>query len=206
MRKNIKRKKIYRTKKRINELINSNVIYASKLASKFDKSDIEFDDLRSQAYVGLVEAANSFDFNRNIKFTSYAYSVITFKLIEYISRRGLLNIGQDSTRRKIMLGNKDLINKEQLNLREINSIYYELEKCNETYTIDNKIENNSIKYKINNYIESIDDIEKKNIISLLLQDYTLFEISRKLKIKYKDIDLIYDSIIIDMRYYLGVAV
>lgn len=193
----------YRTKKKINKLIYENLDYAARMASKFNKCNIDYNDLRSQAYLGLVEAANTFDFNRKTKtkFSSYAYSVIAFKLIEFISRRGVLTIGHDATRRKVMLGATETLTENELQIRDNNSNYDPIETINYYYSIEELVEDNCLKRQIVNYISNINDFEIKNVMYLFLQDFNFREIASTLRIKKTDVEIIYSGVVDSMKDY-----
>lgn len=49
-----------------------------------DKFDIEEEDLLQLAYIGITNALRTFDFDRNIKFTTYCYRPIIWEINPYI--------------------------------------------------------------------------------------------------------------------------
>lgn len=67
------------TKEEVDELIleNMNLVYkiSHKIHSRFKKL-IDLDDIIGIASIGLVKAANTFDKDKNCKFSTYAYKVI----------------------------------------------------------------------------------------------------------------------------------
>lgn len=70
-----------------NKLIEENLFLAKKIASDKKKSlpnFIDFEDLQSAAYLGLVEAANRFDASRGIAFSTFAYPRIFGAILDYL--------------------------------------------------------------------------------------------------------------------------
>ncbi len=71
---------------------------ARKVASEFSKNincKYTYDELESQAFLGLVKAANKFEEERGVKFSTFAIQVIRYELIRtfrddkwYFSKRG----------------------------------------------------------------------------------------------------------------------
>ncbi len=59
-------------KSAIKRLIEGNLRFVVKYASKFRGYGIPFEDLVEEGIVGLIEAAKRFDPNKNVKFLSYA--------------------------------------------------------------------------------------------------------------------------------------
>jgi RNA polymerase sigma factor (sigma-70 family) len=72
--------------KEINNLIVSNIGYAEKIAKikKRKITHIPYDDLRSAAFFGLVQAANRFDPKKNDNFLLYAYARIVGSISDYL--------------------------------------------------------------------------------------------------------------------------
>jgi RNA polymerase sigma factor (sigma-70 family) len=71
----------------INKLIEENLFLAKKIASDRKKSVpkfVDFEELQSAAYLGLVEAANRFDENRGIAFSTFAYPRIFGAVLDYL--------------------------------------------------------------------------------------------------------------------------
>lgn len=58
--------------------------YIGSLAYIRDKFNIEEDDLLQLAYIGITNALQTFDFDRNIKFTTYCYRPILWEIKPYI--------------------------------------------------------------------------------------------------------------------------
>lgn len=78
------------------KLVEQYIPLANKLASQKKKTlprFIDFEDLRSAAYLGLVEAANRFNPNIGICFSTFAYSRINGAMIDYLRNQGWLKRG-----------------------------------------------------------------------------------------------------------------
>lgn len=57
-------------------LIEGNMRLAIKIANSYSNTRIDQDDLQSIAFVGLIRAADTFDPNKGVKFTTYMTTVI----------------------------------------------------------------------------------------------------------------------------------
>jgi len=70
----------------INKLITENIVFADSQAALFKKKlpFVNYDEFQSAAYLGLVEAANSFDPDRNVSFRSFAYARIVGAMKDYL--------------------------------------------------------------------------------------------------------------------------
>lgn len=70
-----------------NQLVEKYLSLANKIAYQKKKSlpkFIDIDDIKSAAYMGLVEAANRYNSNWNIAFTTFAYPRIFGAIIDYL--------------------------------------------------------------------------------------------------------------------------
>lgn len=56
----------------LDQLVKSNLSFVAKVASEYRNLGIPFEDLLSEGNLGLIEAANRFDPDKNNKFISYA--------------------------------------------------------------------------------------------------------------------------------------
>lgn len=92
---------------------------ARKVASEFSKKancKYTYDELESQAFLGLVKAANRFDEERGVKFSSFAVPIIRYEIMKtfrddkwYFSKRGCphsiaslnIKIGSEEKREEI---------------------------------------------------------------------------------------------------------
>lgn len=84
-------KEIYERLKRgdksvIRRLIEGNLRFVVKYASKFKGYGVPFEDLVEEGVLGLIEAAKRFDPNKNVKFLSYAGWWVREAILEAIHR------------------------------------------------------------------------------------------------------------------------
>ena len=56
----------------INKLISDNLNFVKSIANKYTGKGLEFDDLVSEGYMAMVQAAQKFDANRGTNFVGYA--------------------------------------------------------------------------------------------------------------------------------------
>lgn len=78
------------------KLVEQYIPLANKLAFQKKKSlprFIDIEDLRSAAYLGLVEAANRFNPNLGICFSTFAYPRINGAIIDYLRDQGWMKRG-----------------------------------------------------------------------------------------------------------------
>ncbi len=72
----------------ITVLITDNLCFADALAQNYKKKlpcHVSIEDLKAAAYMGLVEAANSFQLKYGVAFTSFAFRRIRGAMIDWIT-------------------------------------------------------------------------------------------------------------------------
>lgn len=65
-------------------LVNKNLGIAHKLAHNWFNGVVDFEDLKQQAYLTLVDCATKYDPSTGNKFTTYAYNCISIVLNNYV--------------------------------------------------------------------------------------------------------------------------
>lgn len=65
-------------------LVVDNIALAHYMANKYTNVQVEFEEIVSSAYVGLVKAALTFDFTKGYAFATYAGRVISNEILMFI--------------------------------------------------------------------------------------------------------------------------
>lgn len=68
------------------ELVENNLGLAHYMAHRYRQSSIEFDELISLSYLGLVKAALHYDPNKEIRFSAFAGTVMTNEILQQLRR------------------------------------------------------------------------------------------------------------------------
>lgn len=76
--------------KDINQLVSQNLNYVKSLANQYRGHGLDFDDLASEGYMAMVQAAQKFDENRGTSFVAYAAPFIRKAMEQAIERQGNL--------------------------------------------------------------------------------------------------------------------
>lgn len=79
-----KQYKLLRTPELRNQIALHNLNLVYKIASAFKLNQTDIEDLKQEGIFGLIDAIDSFDYSRGIKFSSYAYPRIYYTLKRYI--------------------------------------------------------------------------------------------------------------------------
>lgn len=70
-----------------NKLVEANIGLATFFADRYQASRMEYEDLVQEAYMGLIDAADRYDPDRGIKFSTYAHWHIKKKIMDAIHNR-----------------------------------------------------------------------------------------------------------------------
>ena len=171
------------TNEEINNIIIQNEKLAYSIAHKYKNkvsAYIEFEDLKSICILGLVKAANTYDYNKNIQFSTYSYSVIRNDILLELKKlkkhRNTINLFDIVDNDKITY--IDFI-KDELNIEQ------------------DYIDNEQLK-DLNIYINELPQ-KFKSTIELSLKGFTQIEISNLLNISQPQISRIYKQAINILR-------
>lgn len=74
----------------INKLVNENLNYVKAAAHQYRQSGLDFDELVSEGYMAMVEAAHKFDASRGTQFAAYAGPFIRKAMEKAIERQKAL--------------------------------------------------------------------------------------------------------------------
>lgn len=81
-------------------LVETHIELANKLANKKKRSlprRIDIEELKSAAYLGLVEAALRFNAGRGVSFVTFAYRRIWGAMNDYLRELGVITVSLDSS-------------------------------------------------------------------------------------------------------------
>ena len=73
-----------------NNLIEENLNLIHYVLSKMNNINNQYEDLFQEGVIGLINASNTYDINKNIKFSTYAYCCIRNEIFHYI-RKNCIN-------------------------------------------------------------------------------------------------------------------
>ncbi|ADZ21103.1 RNA polymerase sporulation-specific sigma factor [Clostridium acetobutylicum] len=70
-------------------LIDSSMKYIKKIANGFclNNKSLSLEDLMQEGIIAVIKAINSYDLDKNVKFSTYVYSMINFTLISEIKKK-----------------------------------------------------------------------------------------------------------------------
>jgi len=70
-----------------NELVEQNMGLAVHFVQKYSATGMERDDLLQEAYLGLIDAAEGFDADRGVRFSTYAWWHIRKRITEALNKQ-----------------------------------------------------------------------------------------------------------------------
>lgn len=146
-----------------NDLVLSNLNLAYKISWDYFKKlngFIEYDDILSIAYIGLIKASGNFDKEKNFSFSTYAYTVMKNEILGEFNKLKN-NVSTISLYEEI----GDNLHLEDMLYSDIN--------------VEDITEKNILIYKLYEFINELTDIEKlilesklKNLSNTKIQDIT----------------------------------
>lgn len=161
----------------ITEKIVHDIIH-EHIGLEVNKSKFMYDELLSISYVAFIKAYDKYDINKNIKFTTFLYRIVTNEILKNYrySENGVIKYGQRGIEISFNTPvKKDKHGKEMTileTLSEENNSYDDLYGNPEDYYIKSNDRKKLFKI-INN---KLNDKEKK-VIELRLQEKTQYEIA-----------------------------
>ena len=181
-------------------IINENIGLIWSIVKKFQGRNIENDDLFQLGSMGLVKAVKNFNFNFNVKFSTYAVPMILGEIKRFIRDDGIIKVsrGLKETAFKamkareilIMNGNKEPTIDEIAEYINIDkeTIILSMNASQEVDSIDRNLSND--KGKEINVIDTIvsEDDKSEKIVNNILLKQTLKKLEDK------------EKMIITMRY------
>lgn len=189
------------------EYILDNINLVRHIASKYFTKNIgiEYDDLVSYGTIGLIDAANSYKYDRNCKFSTYASLKIRASIIDEIRRNSPVSRNDFS---KINQYNSAVESLQNNLLREptneevsefLNISKNEVKKIENTINLMNTTSLDTVIFQGNNDISIVDTIKEDD--SLLPEN--IIEEEEKLDILEKAIDMLKekDRVVLSLYYY-----
>lgn len=171
------------------KLVEENIKLVYEVAHKYKYlccTTIDFDDLVSIGYIGLVKASKSYDANKNIKFSTLAFVCIKNEILrEFVNKQYRFN---DT--------NTVSLNTTFQPKHDIDCI--ELQELIPDDKMEDYLENLDNKILIDSIYEKCTDKEKR-VIDLYLEGYSLKDISIKLGCHWATVS----KIISNLKRYMG---
>ena len=91
------------------QLVTQYIPYAAKIARNYRGYNISFDDLLSEACIGLIKAADNFDDKRGVPFPAYALFWIKSQVRSFIMNNlSIVKIANTQVNRKVVFGGAEL--------------------------------------------------------------------------------------------------
>ena len=85
----------------INKLVSDNLNFVKSIANQYHGKGLEFDDLVSEGYMALIQAAQKFDTSRGTQFVSYAAPFIRKAMQQAIEKQsGILRVPKSACKTK----------------------------------------------------------------------------------------------------------
>ena len=85
----------------INKLVSDNLNFVKSIANQYHGKGLEFDDLVSEGYMALIQAAQKFDTSRGTQFVSYAAPFIRKAMQQAIEKQsGILRVPKSAYKTK----------------------------------------------------------------------------------------------------------
>jgi len=126
--------------------------YINKIVNYFcmNNKSLVREDLQQDAIISVFKAINSFDINKNIKFSTYAYSIIQCTLISKIKNKYTFIRIPEHVVSKIVKFNKDDLknNKEMKRLSSLNNVL----SLNNEFLEEDSFFINNLKYEEKEFI------------------------------------------------------
>lgn len=108
-------------------LVENNLGLVKSIARRFCGRGTDFDDLVQIGTIGLIKAAKAFDVSLSVKFSTYAFSMITGELRRYFRDDGLIKVSRSAKKNcAALLREKEIYELENGNEPTIS---YLAEKC-----------------------------------------------------------------------------
>lgn len=171
------------------KLVEENVKLVYEVAHKYKYlccTTVDFDDLVSIGYIGLVKASKSYDDTKNIKFSTLAFVCIKNEILrEFINKQYRFNDTNTVSLNTIINTNRY-------------SADLELKDIIQDDKMGDYLENLYNKILIDSIYEKCTDKEKK-VIDLYLEGYSLKDISVKLGCHWATVS----KIISNLKKYIG---
>lgn len=166
------------------EIFNNNINIAFKLMNNYKDCEIEYEDKKQICLLGLWKAVITFDKEKKIAFSTYAYKVIQNELNYYLrknKKHTKISINQ------VIYDDITLENTVEDNVNEIDELL-------------EKIDLEKVKQLLYKEINTF-KCKNKQICELVLQGYTQLQVAKKMNISQAAVSRIRKKLIENVKKY-----
>lgn len=182
-----------------NEVFASNQLLIYSLLKKYHIQKNEYEDVKSCANIGLIQAINKFDFSYNVSFSTYAVPLILGEIKKYFKENSLLKVSRGNKERYLkIIKAKEELEKELFRspcLKEIASFIDEpIEE------VISSLEANTTLTYLDESVSQDEDLSLMNIVGDPSFSLDKIEINLALEKLNKK-----ERLFIDLRFYQGLS-
>lgn len=165
-----------------NKLIEENINLAYKVAIIYKKkfgNFMELEELQSLCFLGLTKAANTYDYSKNIAFSTYAYTIMKNEIMYFWKKNKnnyTISLSTNTT--------------ENLTLQD---------NIADTFNLEDIVQKNILIDKLYEFISDFNDTDK-NIILLYLKGLTIKQIAINLNVPKNEVYTRYKKILNILRF------
>lgn len=197
------------------KLVKEHVGLVKKISSDIYKkikgrTSLDYDDLVSLGYIGLLQAAERYDASKNVKFTTFAYLRIKGSIYDELRSNSISILGRTTYKRiqNTLLENKSFqgllyfnevsrvpfsLNKK-ICKNENDTEYLDFLKANDCYNADNEYNKKFIVKVLKEAIDNLSKDKYKKMVILFLQGCDYIEIGKRVGYKHATVSIYFIKI------------